>query len=121
MSANDSGIENSNDSNDIALTFPAGFKGFKDFSSPSKMELNSNSSTSAQQPHNMLHRQQSSGKIKAAKQNIKLATLPYFRARLNERKLRVAASISNVELLTKYLENGTNPNGEFICRVWQML
>lgn len=113
MSANDSGIENSNDSNDFALTFPA-FKDFKDFSSP--IELNTNSSTSSQQPHSMLSkfRQQSSGKMKMSKQNIKLASLPYFRARLNERKLRVAASISNVELLTKYLETGVNPNG-MIC------
>lgn len=110
MSANDSGIENSNDSNDFALTFPAGFKDFRDFTSP--IELNT-SSTSIQQPHNMLNqfRQQSTGKMKMSKQNIKLATLPYFRARLNERKLRVAASISNVELLTKYLETGVNPNG----------
>lgn len=113
MSANDSGIENSNDSNDFALTFPAAFKDFKDFTSP--IELNTSSSTSSQQPHSMLNsqfRQQSSGKMKMSKQNIKLASLPYFRARLNERKLRVAASISNVELLTKYLETGVNPNGK---------
>lgn len=115
MSANDSGIENSNDSNDFALTFPDGFKDFRDFTSP--IELNTNSSTSIQQPHNMLNqfRQQSTGKMKMSKQNIKLATLPYFRARLNERKLRVAASISNVELLTKYLETGVNPNGMTFC------
>lgn len=111
MSANDSGIENSNDSNDFTLSFPPAFKDFKEFTSP--IELNTNSSTSIQQPHSMLSqfRQQSTGKMKMSKQNIKLASLPYFRARLNERKLRVAASISNVELLTKYLETGVNPNG----------
>lgn len=117
MSANDSGIENSNDSNDFTLTFPAAFKDFKDFTSPT--ELNAYSSTSSQQPHSMvsqlrqqsMNAQSSTGKMKMSKHSIKLASLPYFRTRLSERKLRVAASISNVELLTKYLETGINPNG----------
>ncbi|KAJ6643662.1 Ankyrin repeat domain-containing protein 54 [Pseudolycoriella hygida] len=113
MSANDSGIENSNDSNDLALTFRTAFKNLTDFAT--RMESTMNASKSTQQPHST-HNQfrYRTGKMKSSKQNITIPPYYYHRALgwpSNERKLRVAASISNVELLTKYLETGVNPNG----------
>lgn len=37
-------------------------------------------------------------------------TLPYIRSQSNERKLRLAASLSNVEVLIRLLESGVDPN-----------
>lgn len=51
-----------------------------------------------------------SAKFRSIKRNNRNALIPYVCTVPNERKLRMAASVSNVELLVRMLDAGVNPN-----------
>lgn len=52
----------------------------------------------------------SSAEFRSSKRNNRNALIPYVCTVPNERKLRMAASVSNMELLVRMLDAGANPN-----------
>lgn len=113
MAANDSGVDTSNDSNDNILMFPPGFN-------INNMRFLSSHPNFVHPPNNdRLQPNHSSptpsgsctNKKRFHSPKVPIRKSPYHnRSPFNERKLRLAASLSNVEMLIRLLESGVNPN-----------
>lgn len=135
MASNDSGVDTSNDSfcmndnsnNNSANTSMSGQEGtsnalidafcqaaqnFESFQQSTSHEGTSSSSHSFRRPDRTAewNRKELGGRRFQHHHTTRRALVPYVCKFSNERKLRLAASVSNIELLVRLLDNGVNPD-----------
>lgn len=119
MASNDSGVDSSNDSNDGGVGIPNLRAIFEKQLNEGFVLPEQQNQPSQSQPQQVLERPLKSTFVKDFKNVSSLSYKKNVRAiksfyqcftQANERKLRLAASTCNIELVTKLLNEGTNPN-----------